>query len=1654
MLLLPPFRPLALTLLLVTLYIGAGAQLQAAFTASKTGGCSPLVVTFTNATTGAGASATYQWDLGNGNRSTDKNPSAIYTDEKSYTVTLTVKDGALTSTKTQMVTVYKKPTLNVTTDITKGCAPLTATLTATVSPGDGTTQSWFWDYGDGQTDAAGTTPTVKHTYTFANKATVSLTVMNSYGCQATVIKDTLINVLPTLEASFTTPQTFICRVTDPVTFTNTSKGPGTLSYQWSFGDNTTSAQPSPSHVYGSKGSYNVSLTVNSSEGCTATKALPTSLNVADYQSAIVSPALYCTGKETKFFSQSTPSAFTTEWNVDNYGSGYTYGTGTVSYYFYNAGAYRLRMINTFGACKDTVYKDFVINKSPALNGFVATKSTECGAPATVSFRDTTTGNVRWKWNYNCNYSCPTADDTIQAPTHAFQYPNPYYVQLEAFNAAGCSSTILQMVDLQKPQMFMLVSSNSQYNSTHGCIGLTVTFQASRPADIAQYKWTFSDDGSVSTSATPTHVFNKAGIFKATLDYVLKNGCTGTISSEDFYVRGKPVFNFSTLPNPIVCGNTPVKFTGTANESQDWYWYFGDGQTAYNYSGYTNTVEHKYETEGTYTVMLVAQAAGCFDTVIKKDYLVVKPPFPKINNPVYTCDGTRGEVTFRDGSRQVQSWSWDFGDNTAPVSYTTAPPDVKHMYTRSGVYKVVLSTTNGTCTVKDSTTVKVLLKQNPVLAATQTTLCSDQWLETSITNLDRNWAAYYDWAQYGTYTFQYGDGRTAAVWPLSMTGYDPGPDMKFKIQQFERGPNQFRVILRSDYYNCFDTSNFISINIKGPVAGFSATPSYCSGNSMTFTDTSRGTGGVPIVSRTWNFGDGASATYTAPGPITHQYANAYSYDITLKVTDADGCTDQKYVPYLRVGGVKAAFSASATTISPNSTVSFTNTSFDNYTYSTTYRWVFGDGVTSTQYSPQHTYTQPGTYTVMLLATNSTYGCTDTARQVIVVKYINSAFSFTSSYLNNASCPPVVVRFTNKSTNAARVVWDFGDGARSEGVFNPAHLYTKPGSYIITLQAYSDNGTEYTTIDSVTIKPGASASLSSDKLMACTPGAVTLFAPGDKGSSYLWDFGNGTVRQTTDSFSVYTFSAAGVYAPTLVLTDTSGCVVSAKLAGNIVIDSLQIDIGPIPSACNNAQIAFQPVVTSVAASQGQGTLSYSWNFGTGNAADTSNLKTPTFSYGQPGTYTVAFQVVSPSGCFKQTTKGVVVDQKIRGTITGPADICEGTTTQFSATAPSSSVTWAWSFGQGGTATQQAPSAQLFATPGTYPVTLVVKNGACVDTTYHQLEVHPKPTVTLAQRQLLLCTGSTVQLSATGATTYSWQPATGLSDPNSANPVASPATTTKYSLVALSAFGCKATDSVTVTVAPPMVLQLSPGVSICPGQRVQLTASGASSYQWIGVTNGLSSTAIPNPLAAPLTTTTYAVRGTDAYNCFADTARVTVTVGTLPTVNAGPDVVLSGGGSYTFNPVYSPDVTNWAWTPATDLSCAGCAAPVATPSGDREYIITVKNDVGCAAADTVRITTRCGESHIYIPNAFTPNGDSRNPVFAIRGSGVKLVTSLTIFNRWGERVFEKKNFLPGDRAAAWDGRQGGNPVPAGSYVYFATFQCASGDTFTKKGTVTVIY
>lgn len=310
---------------------------------------------------------------------------------------------------------------------------------------------------------------------------------------------------------------------------------------------------------------------------------------------------------------------------------------------------------------------------------------------------------------------------------------------------------------------------------------------------------------------------------------------------------------------------------------------------------------------------------------------------------------------------------------------------------------------------------------------------------------------------------------------------------------------------------------------------------------------------------------------------------------------------------------------------------------------------------------------------------------------------------------------------------------------------------------------------------------------------------------------------------------------------------------------------------------------------------------------------------------------------------------------GTVTAGSNspLCVGGTLQLTATAIPNAG-YSWTGPNGFTSVLQNPTISNVGTGRTGTYTVTVSLNGCSTTASTSVTVNTLPVANVSPQNPILCAGESVQLTASGGTTYSWSPSAGLSNPNIANPVATPTASTIYTVTVTNAAGCSATASVTVNVRAAVTLTVSPNVTICAGSSTTLTASGAQGYTWTPST-GLSNPRGASTSANPTATTTYTVTGT-SNGCTA-TATVTVTVQPAPTPDAGPDRVLCSGQSAQLGAAPVAGLT-YSWSPTTGLNNPSSAQPTFTltnpTANPRTYTYTVSAVTanGCVGTDQVII------------------------------------------------------------------------------------------------------
>jgi len=1632
------FRKLSffIFLLLAVVFNSYAQAPVAGINATPLSGCAPLAVSFTDVSSN-GPNA-WTWNFGGTaaqvtpTNSTQANTAALFLVPGTYTVTHTASNASGTSLPvTVTITVYPVPTADFTEDKTTGCFPTTVNFTNTSTAGTGAViASYIWDFGDGYLDSTISSPS--HVYTSGGSFPVTLAVRNNFGCNG---KAQVKNVAGAITLSggvfpdFTTAINSSCTLPVSATFTNQTNGPPAMSYTWDFGDGTGTVNTgSPTHNFTTAGSYKVLLTASSSQGCQDTLSSIVNISANGNISDFTGAGNACINTTANFKNTSSPSPSSAIWD---YGDGSTPDNAINGQHSYTtAGTYTVTLTNTFGGCTGTVSKTVNVVSAPVAD-FTATNTVSCKPPLTTQFTDLSTGSTTWLWNFGDGTT-----STLQNPNHNYSALGSFTVTLTTSIGGGCPSTTTKPAFVNIAGPTVAISNAPAY----GCAPFTYTPTVSLTAvdAVTSYAWDFGN-GFTFNGFTPPPQTYAAGVYNISLTVTTSGGCTATATGTVKVGTVKPTPLFTATPT-TQCVGQPIQFTDQSTGGADqWLWDFGDGST----SSLQNPA-YTYTKPGTYDVTLTAYNQGCLQSLTKTAFITINPPLADFK---YTAAcGQNNRFTFTDISTgPVSTWMWDFNDGTTYPGQT--PPS--HVFPAGGptTYNVSLTVTNGACS--NTKSYPVIANQGPTIIFSQNPVCNNTPIFMTVVPPPGTYS----------YTFELGDGNTISGNSLSI-GYT----------YTKPGTYQVKVITTDQVTGCVDSSNAFPMVVNGPTAKFT-TPTVISCGALIaiFTDQSTVPAGSSITSWAWDFGDGG--TSTSPNPAPHSYNFQGIFPVKLRVTDNNGCSDSLTIPnYITVSIPVAKFTTNDSNYCPASNIKFNNLSTGGF--NPVYTWDFKDGTTYTGANPPlHNFPLVGKYPVSLSITDA-YSCISTysAPSPINIDVPVASFTLSAAY---SACPPLNEAFTFTGSYAATYTWNFDNGG-SAIIANPGSIYTQPGDYDPKLTITSPGGCVASATQHIHID-GPIGALTYSPLAACDSVDVLFKVTTSNVITFIWNYNDGRVDTTSapqDSIKHH-YNIPGAFTPFVTLVDAAGCHVTNFGTDQIEIDHISKTDFTVDDSvlCDNGTINFTN--TSLV---GFGTTitNYTWNYGDGSPVLSGTNPTTSHNYPSTGLYNSSLSITTLGGCTGSVTKPLIVSPSPQVDINGLISQCEPAVLTFSGTEtvpnPYGPLTWSWNFGNGQTATGQNPAPVSYPKAGEYVVQLIATNTVgCKDTTDttppSHLFIYPIPSVN-AGGDTTICLGTPLQLNATGAaTTYNWfAPVNGsaLSCLACANPVADPVPTSTYFIVnGTSLNGCQAKDTIQVTVNVPVTVSISAPDSVCLGQSTQLTATGAAIYSWTPA-EGLNNPNIGNPLAQPdasqagtnpSTVITYQVTGYDSKRCFSDTKTVNVTVFNYPAIDLTPNVTINVGSTYQINPTVSTNVITYNWTPSNNLSCTNCLSPVAKPTITTKYNLTATNDGGCSTTDSIRIKVICDGANFFVPNTFSPNGDGVNDHFIVNGIGLNVIPSITIYNRWGQIVFQKSNFAPNSAADAWDGTFNGQPAPSDVYIYTIQILCDNATLIPYHGNVTLI-
>ncbi|MDO9341080.1 MAG: PKD domain-containing protein [Bacteroidales bacterium] len=966
-----------------------------------------------------------------------------------------------------------------------------------------------------------------------------------------------------------------------------------VSYNWNFGDGTTSSLMEPTHTYGVPGFYNVTLTVVD----TANYSNTVQKSVEVYELPVASfsyDAPGCEGEPTAFINHSSGTAgYITKWQW-NFGDGNSTTVifpvnPNVAHTYTQSGTFTaILTVTSSKGCVATDVHTITINPAPVAAFEYSGNCTENN----VQFTDLSQPGggsqiVTWLWNFGDPASGISNTSNLQNPAHIFNITGVHNVTLTTTNANNCSGTKTMPITVGTgPAVEFIITSGT-------CIGSDVSFKTdpavvTNPASITSYLWNFGDGGSSDLSA-PTHVYNIAGTFQVTLSVVYNNLCTNSIS-RPVTIGAPPVaaFNFTSACFGIPTKFTDYSYTGSGEPIVSWLWKFNDTNVD------SSTLQYpvfKYTAPGSYNVTLIVTAlSGCKES-ITHPVQVLTAPKANFNFIANTC--ANGNVFFQDLSistiSAITEWKWEF--EPGYISILKNPNHVFSITDSSYIVKLTVTDMRGCFnTMEDTVRVPAGLE----------------------VDIDHSPACFGDSILFGPLA-PARDSLIAFQWNFGdvASGSYNTSNLRKPFHYFKT-PGSYAVSLTAtDTNNCSKTV-YHQVDIQElPEPVFSYTQGNCD-NTVNF-DASPTGGGFGTKTWIWNFGDGVSKTINDPDSanISYKYASSGIYYVTMTVINRSGCSASFSDSLLVKPCLDAIFTQVDTLGCQSQAITFADSSSSGIPI-TEWFWDFGDGNDSTYnaYQPTitHIFDTSGTFDVKLMISAQIDGVT-------VIDFVTHQVKINPSpiagYTAADVCLGIPAKFINTSSgNGSQIssyAWNFGDPGTtldSSLVNNPTYLYKQSGAFNVALIAMNPFGCSDTIIHTLTVHPLPIADFQFTNSCAGFPTYFTDISDTVNAALIKWRWvfmDTILIKYDTLPNPNYLFATKGNHQVRLTITDKNGCL--DTVLKPVVTYPVTVSAFEIMEDYENIQGRIHLINKTLNAT------GYEWDFGNGI---TSIEKEPTITY----------------------------------------------------------------------------------------------------------------------------------------------------------------------------------------------------------------------------------------------------------------------------------------------------------------------------------------------------------------------------------------------------------------------------------------------------------
>ena len=807
----------------------------------------------------------------------------------------------------------------------------------------------------------------------------------------------------------------------------------------------------------------------------------------------------------------------------------------------------------------------------------------------LHFHSTSTSEhdiISYSWDFGDGH-----EGDGSAPYHTFPEPGVYLVCLTITDNFGCVDDVCHEVTVEGVQSDC--NAEFTWEQIPGTLQIHFNSTSTSEHDIVSYNWNFGD-GHEGDGSSPYHTYTEAGTYLVCLIITDNVGCVSDVCHE-VTVEGLPPSECdAAFTWEQFSGTLEIDFTNTSTSDHDivsFNWIFGDG-----HEGDGPNPTHTYLEPGTYLVCLIIETEdGCVSDVCHE---VTVQPLSGDCHASFTWEQIPGtlQIHFNSTStseHDIISYHWNFGDG-----HEGDGSSPYHTYSEPGTYLVCLIIEDNVGCVSD--------------------VCH----EVTVAPLGGDCHAQFTWEQIpGTLQIHFNSTSTSQndivsyVWHFGDGSEGDGNDPYHTYDQ----PGVYLVcLIITDSEGCVsDVCHEVTVGEPEGDCHAEFTWEQIPGSlQIHFNSTS--TSENDIISYGWHFGDGSEGDGNDP---YHTYDHPGTYVVCLRIEDNTGCVSE-ICHEVHVEGEQSGCHASFNweQFQDSLAIHFNSTSTSENDI-ISYHWNFGDGHEGDGQNPNHTYSEPGTYLVCLIITDSEGCVSDVCHEVTVEGETSGCHAiFTWEAIQGTNN----IHFFSHSTSEHDIIsyhWTFGDGHDSNDQ-NPIHEYAEPGVYVVCLRIEDNTGCVSEICHEVTVgepQEGCQASFNWEQL----PGTLQIHFNSTSTSehdivSYHWNFGDG---HEGDGHSPYhTYDQPGTYLVCLIITDNSGCV--SDVCHEVTVGEPECN-ATFTFEVENGTVFFNNNSTG-----GTEHTTWLWEFGDGN---TSTEENPQHEYNQSGMYTVClFMTDTTNGC----------------------------------------------------------------------------------------------------------------------------------------------------------------------------------------------------------------------------------------------------------------------------------------------------------------------------------------------------------------------------------------------------------------------------------------